>query len=166
MDMSQWLTGLDNLGGPIRESLARRMAVSGGIVLRDEAKALAPKGVAEAQAIRQYGGSLNPGALENAMYLALNETMTTDTIFTYTISWNSKKAPHGHLLEFGHWQPYVVVFTEENGWITLNVEKDTPTRVPAYPFLGPAYESKIHQALQAMLDRGRAELPKLIAGDA
>ena len=26
----------------------------------------------------------------------------------YSVSWTAKKAPHGHLLEFGHWQPYVV----------------------------------------------------------
>lgn len=38
-DTSGWSAGLDRLLGPARISLARSMAVAGGEVLRDEAKA-------------------------------------------------------------------------------------------------------------------------------
>lgn len=87
-DMSEWSAVLDNLAGPGRESLARRMLVSGGVVLRDEAKAQAPVGVAEEQLVRQYGGSLKPGSLQAAIYLAKSDKLTTRTVFTYVVSWN------------------------------------------------------------------------------
>lgn len=165
-DFSEWNAVLDNLAGPARESLARRMAVSGGRIVRDEAKQLAPDGVAEAQAVQRFGGSKNPGALKAAIYTAFADKLSNAESFTYVVSWNSRKgkAPHGHLVEFGYVQPYVIVFdAERNRWIT-NPQKRlrSPKIIPAQPFLRPAFEGTKQQVLNEMLETGRRELPKLL----
>lgn len=165
-DTSEWDALFDRLVGPARESLARRMGVSGGQVLRDEAKAQAPEGIAEEKAVRQFGGSLRPGALKNAIYLVFSDDRSTSTVFTYSISWNAKQAPHGHLLEFGHWQPYAVVFTEKWGWYTDKTRLlATPKWTAAHPFLAPAYMAAKARAADAMIARGRKELPGLLRGE-
>lgn len=157
VDMSGVLAGLDKLAGPLRVSLARSMAVAGGKVIRDEAKLLAPVGTEE-------GGSIQPGALRDAIYLAFKDAKSTGANVTYSVTWNSKKAPHGHLLEFGHWQLYVVRKTP-TGYYTTKVKKDAPTWTPAHPFLRPALDSAGARAVQAMIERGKQRLPELLAGN-
>ena len=154
-DLSGLLAGLDKLAGPLRESLARSMAVAGGKVLRDEAKLRAPVGTEE-------GGSIYPGALRDAIYLAFKEAKSTIGQVTYSVTWNSKKAPHGHLLEFGHWQPYVVRKTP-TGYYTTKVKKETPTWTAAHPFLRPAIDAAGARAQAAMIERGKQRLPELLA---
>lgn len=165
-DFSEWNAGLDRLAGPGRESLARRMGVAGGVVIRDEAKQLAPVGKVEEQAQKQYGGSITPGSLRDAMYLAFNQRMSNSKEFTYTVTWNGKKAPHGHLVEMGYRQIYQVIFSKEKGWHTL-VDKPlaTPKFIPAYPFLRPAYDGSIQRAYNAMISTGQQELPKILRGE-
>lgn len=147
---------LSRLSGPLRESLARSMAVAGGKVLRDEAKLRAPVGTEE-------GGSIHPGALRDAIYLAHKDANSTASQQVYSVTWNSKKAPHGHLLEFGHWQPYVVRKVPGRGYYTTKVKKDVPTWTPAYPFLRPALDSAGARAKVAMIERGKQRLPELLA---
>lgn len=161
VDMSGVLAGLDKLAGPLRESLARSMAVAGGKVIRDEAKLLAPVGMEE-------GGSIYPGALRDSIYLAFREGASLSGSTTYAVSWNSKKAPHGHLLEFGHWQPYVVAKIPGGyggGYYTTKIKKDAPTWTPAHPFLRPALDSAGARARAAMIERGKQRLPELLAGN-
>lgn len=162
VDTSEWTAALDKLVGPARESLARSMAVAGGQVLRDEAKLLAPVGSEE-------GGSIYPGALRDAIYLAYKHHRSTGNQQVYSVSWNAKKAPHGHLLEFGHWQPYVVAKIPGGyggGYYSTKVKKDTPTWTSAHPFLRPALDSAGARAMDAMIRRGRQRLPELLAGGA
>jgi hypothetical protein len=162
-DTSQWDAVLAKLAGPAAESLARRMCVSGGVILRDEAKINAPQGVAEEQAIRQYGGSIRPGALKDAIYLAFRDGESSKTLFKYSVTWNAKKAPHGHLVEFGHWQPYRIVFTKDRGWQTLiNHPLPTPSWVPGMPFLRPTFDANLGRVKTAMIERGRAEIQILL----
>jgi hypothetical protein len=160
-DLSSVQAGLVKLAGPLRESLARSMAVAGGKVLRDEAKLLAPVGTEE-------GGSIHPGALRDAIYLAFKGSGSTGKDIRYSVSWNAKKAPHGHLIEFGHWQPYVVAKIPGGyggGYYTTKVKKDVPTWTPAHPFLRPALDIAGGRALTAMVERGKQRLPELLAGD-
>jgi hypothetical protein len=138
------------------------MCVSGGVILRDEAKKNAPQGVAEEQAIRQYGGSIRPGALKDAIYLAYRDAESTHNLFKYSVTWNAKKAPHGHLVEFGHWQPYRIVFTKDRGWITLKDHPKTPTWVAATPFLRPTFDTNLSRVKAAMIQRGRDEVQILL----
>lgn len=159
LDTSGWLRGLDKLVGPMRTKLARSMAVAGGTVLRDEAERWVPVGTAA-------NGSITPGLLKSALYLAYKEGRSNDEQVTYSVSWNAKKAPHGHLQEFGHWQTYKVVQLPNGDWFTDVTEPlASPRFVEAKPFLRPAYHVARGKALQAMAERGRQRLPELLAGD-
>lgn len=159
-DTSGWIKGLENLKGPLRESLARSMAVAGGKVLRDEAKRWAP---------------VEDGVLKSAIYLAHKEGKSNDQFVTYSISWNARLAPHGHLLEFGHWQPFQVIYNyAKGGFQTLAKgkgggpravpQKGGPKWVGAKPFLRPAFDVANGRAKDAMIERGRQRLPELLAG--
>lgn len=149
IDTREWEAGLAKLADPaMRESLARSMAVAGGQVLRDEAKLQAP---------------VESGLLKSAIYLAHKEGKSTDSRVVYSVTWNAKKAPHGHLLEFGHWQPFVTI--KVNGqWVSTNKRREQPKWVSARPFLRPAYDIGSARAQDAMIQRGRERLPQLLAG--
>ena len=61
------------------------------------------------------------GVLKDAIYHVFSkDRSTTDQgggRATYHISWNAAKhkAPHGHLVEFGHWMPYVTRLNRKTG---------------------------------------------------
>ena len=155
VDFKDAVAGLDKLS-EIRVKLARSMAVAGGKVLRDEAKARAPVGTDE-------GGSKSPGLLQRAIYAAYRDAVSTEAKQVYAISWNAKKAPHGHLIEFGHWQTHARYKGKDGNWYT-GAKFAVPKWVPAHPFLRPAMDAAVAQAREAMLQRGRERLPELLAG--
>lgn len=161
-DFSSALAGLDRLKGAARESLARSMAVAGGQVLRDEAKLLAPK---------------ETGLLESAIYLAHKDNKSSASQQVYSVTWNAKKAPHGHLIEFGHWRYNKII----NGYPQKSLREglkrgkgpedhagpgalEHPVWVAAHPFMRPAFDSASERAKSAMIERGRQRLPELLAG--
>lgn len=148
IDVSGAIAGLDRLAGEQLQSLARSMGVAGGQVLRDEAKLRAPR---------------ESGTLAESIYLAFKDGKSTEARAVYSVTWNSRKAPHGHLLEFGHWQPYQVV--KINGqFVTLKDKPlENPKWIAAHPFLRPAFDSSSGRAVTAMQDRGRARLAELLA---
>lgn len=152
VDFSDAVRGLDLLTD-VRHQLARSMAVAGGKVLRDEAKARAPVGE----------GSKRPGQLRDAIYLAYRDKASTDKAEVYAVSWNAKAAPHGHLVEFGHWQSHARYKGKDGEWYT-GAPLATPKWVPADPFLRPALDAARERAKVAMVERGRARLPELLAG--
>lgn len=173
-DMRGWIAGLDRLKGPFAESLARRIAVSGARVLRDEAKVRAP--VSDGPYNPESRGSHAPGTLRDSLFVAKNEKLTTNTSFVYSVSW-PKKAWWGQLVEFGYYMPFAVSFG--NGFFFTHVPSDlkaadstrpgrklTGTQVGkhfmAKPFLGPAYDAKLPAARDAMIARGVEEFPKLL----
>jgi len=137
VDASSALAGLDALTGELRVSLARSMAVAGGQVIRDEARVRAPE---------------QTGRLKSSIYLAFKDGQSTDDRVVYSVTWNSRTAPHGHLLEFGHWQT-----------VAWGHQMATPKWVAAHPFLRPAHEATAQRAQDAMLERARERLPELIA---
>lgn len=77
---------------------------------------------------------------------------------TYHVSWNARKAPHGHLVEYGHIQKFKVYLGKDGKWYT---RKDRPLPAPrqvaAHPFIRPAFH---HQAEAA--DAARTKLLDLI----
>jgi HK97 gp10 family phage protein len=163
VDVSEAVAGLDVVE-KIKHKLARSMAVAGGSEIRDEAKRRAPVGQ----------DSKNPGELEEAIYLAYRDRQSTDTEVRYSVSWNATKAPHGHLAEFGYWQPFVV-FPTADGWRTLASGdgrrggkgvrlKAGPKWIPPSPFLRPAYEATLPRLQQIMIERARERLPELLKG--
>lgn len=68
---------------------------------------------------------VDSGLLQSAIYRVLSKDNTDSTKVTYHISWNKRKAPHGHLIEYG------------------------TSRAPAYPFMRPAYHLAKVPAAQA-----------------
>lgn len=69
------------------------------------------------------------GNLRQSIYQAFSAAHSGDGIATYHVSWNHKKAPHGGLLEHGHWQRYAVQITK-NGWRTLIRPEKLGTKKP------------------------------------
>lgn len=78
---------------------------------------------------------------------------------TYHVSWNARKAPHGHLVEFGHIQKYKVYLGKDGKWYTNKKAKlSTPVQVPARPFIRPAAAEadRAEAAMRARLLEGVA----------
>lgn len=180
VDISQVLVNLDKLANPdMRESLARKMAVEGGVIYRDEAKKRAPvnsqpgtanqypvkrgKGGNALGAARPASGS-RPGQLRDSIYLAYRDAQSTQSHVVYSVTWNAKKAPHGHLAEFGHRQYFVVRKDLKGRYYTTNERLPQPKIILGKGFLGATYESTLSRVQAAMIERGRKELPNLLSG--
>lgn len=58
------------------------------------------------------------GKLDNAIYQVYSQSNSGEGRATYHISWNHRKAPHGHLVEFGHVQRYVSYIGKDGNWYT------------------------------------------------
>lgn len=99
------------------------------------------------------------GKLAAAIYQAFSRDQSVGGLSVYHVSWNARKAPHGHLVEYGHLQRYQVVWSEkQQRYITLkNRPLATPKPVPARPFVRPA-AALIPQALEASEQRFFLEL--------
>lgn len=58
----------------------------------------------------------------------------------YHVSWNAKKAPHGHLVEYGHLQKYQVYLGKDGKWYTnKKAPLAHPKQIAARPFIRPAF---------------------------
>lgn len=72
------------------------------------------------------------GNLERAIYQAFSRDNSSRTVAQYHVTWRrgargdaanrvaggQARAPHGHLVEFGHWQRYVVYIDKRGEWKT------------------------------------------------
>lgn len=58
------------------------------------------------------------GNLKRAVYQAFSRDNSGPGRSTYHVSWNARKAPHGHLIEWGHWQPFVSYIGSDGRWYT------------------------------------------------
>ena len=68
--------------------------------------------IANAQRVRKSG------KLASAVYQVYSEDNSGPGRATYHISWNHRKAPHGHLVEFGHIQRYKSYVGSDGQWYT------------------------------------------------
>lgn len=85
------------------------------------------------------GKTYQPGTLKASIYQAFSADNSDPKRAAYHISWNAKKAPHGHLIENGHW--------------TKKVGKYGPLRarrVPAQSFIRSSYEAVNQRASEAV----------------
>lgn len=110
------------------EEAVRPAAQAGAQVVYDEVK----RNVAK---IKRHTGNL-----ANSIYQVYSKTASTSHRPEYHISWNTKKAPHGHLVEFGHLQRFKVIWDKTAGrFVTLRDQPlNPPVRVAARPFIRPA----------------------------
>lgn len=132
--LERWLDGL----GDEAEAAARPAAQAAAQVLYDEVK-------------RNVGRiKRKTGNLERSIYQVFSAAKSSEAKATYHISWNARKAPHGHLVEFGHLQRYEISFDPNTKRFTTNKDRPLPAPklVAAQPFLRPAM-AKFPQALEA-----------------
>lgn len=145
-DASGLIAELDRLDVDAR-ALVRPAAQAGAQVFYDEVLRRVP--VATEPHWRKGGRIIQPGALKKSIYQAYSSDHSNDAVATYHISWNARKAPHGHLIENGHW--------------TKSVGKHGPLKphwVPAHPFIRPSYDAmgaSADSATNAVLDKGLAQ---------
>jgi hypothetical protein len=134
----------------------RPAAQAGAQVFVDEAKARAP--VSEPHIGR--GGKEYPGGtLKAAIYQVYSVSHSDAKHATYHVSWNAKKAPHGHFIEHGHWQTHQAIKTSSGRWIS-GAKLEQPRWIPARPFIRPAYDAK----LQAAINAANAEFARRMNG--
>ena len=166
VDISEVLEGLTVLAGA-EESIARTMCVAMGVEVRDEAEVRTPV----LRPGNEGTDNQQPGTLRNAIYLAYDDRrrLLNKHSYRYTVSWNSEKAPHGHLLEFGHWMPYLYDFTYPEGlFYTPKPEQPNPHNgddgfhVSARPFLGPAFDAKLPRLLSISIQAGRDKFNEVV----
>lgn len=123
---------LDNYEAAIRQQVVRAGVARMSEVFYDEAKLNASK-LTKTEDRRRRPGHVR---IQDAIYRVYSPERSTGAVKTYRVSWNKKKAPHGHLLEFG------------------------TAKAPAYPFLTPAY-SKVHEAIREGRHRMAEKLAQL-----
>lgn len=99
------------------------------------------------------------GNLASSIYQVYSKSSSRPGFPVYHISWNYKKAPHGHLVEYGHLQRFEISFDPVTKRFTTHRDRPLPQpkQVAARPFVRPAV-SAFPRAEQAMLDRYLAEL--------
>ncbi|ATA55174.1 hypothetical protein CKY39_19625 [Variovorax boronicumulans] len=145
-DASGLMAEFDQLDLDARE-LVRPAAQAGAQVFYDEVLRRVP--VAATGHKRKGGRVIPPGALKGSIYQAYSADHSTPQAATYHVSWNARKAPHGHLIENGHWTKVV----GKNGPLK-------PHWVPAQPFIRSSYDARVAAAEKAasdVLDKGIAD---------
>ena len=108
------LSGLESLFeelGDVADEVARPAAQAAAQVFYNEAKSNVTR-------IKRVSGNL-----ADAIYQVFSQDNSGPGIATYHISWNAGKAPHGGLVEYGHWQRYVVVNTKKGPRNAIRPEK-------------------------------------------
>ncbi|MFT0533931.1 HK97 gp10 family phage protein [Castellaniella hirudinis] len=170
-DFQEAYDRLDGLAEIAKQHLPRSMAVAAGQVYRDEAKARAPI-YDQSESLMAAGVEFTrpriPGTLRDAIYLAYSESRSAPQIgmAVYSVTWNATKAPHGHLVEFGHMGTNKLIKDKDGKYIPTNAKLPKPVRVPATPFLRPAYDAVGTAAGAAAMDRGRIRLAEILANPA
>lgn len=130
---------------------ARPAAQAAAQVLYDEVRRRVP--VADEAHIGRGGKVYQPGALRDAIYQAYSDKLSVGGREVYHVSWNARKAGHGHLIEFGYFRKFKVFKTKDGRYITTKIPLAAPVQMPAQPFLRPAYDAKRDEASRAAKDR-------------
>ncbi len=90
------------------------------------------------------------GNLERAIYQVYSKRDSVGGVAAYEVSWNFRKAPHGHLLESGFIQKYEVYLGRDGKWYTnKKAPLTTPVQRPAKAFVRRA-AAQLPQAIEAM----------------
>ncbi|TAK84514.1 MAG: HK97 gp10 family phage protein [Aquabacterium sp.] len=95
------------------------------------------------------------GNLQRSIYQVFSEDKSNDFLATYHVSWNARKAPHGHLVEYGHLQRYEITYDPVTRRFTTHKDRPLaePKHVAAHPFIRPA-----QAAMPAAIAAAKAEL--------
>ena len=147
-DAAAWGKEISGMAGDVKDA-ARPAAQAGAQILYDAVK------------LNVSRLKTHSGKLAAAIYQAYSRDQSVNGLQVYHVSWNARKAPHGHLVEYGHRQPFEVYFSKKRGgWFTRKgVPAKAPKQVAAKPFVRPA-AALFPQALDAARDRFFEELQK------
>lgn len=152
---------LDDLEERLVEQIVRPIARAGALVFYEEARRLVPV-YQGAPITRKNGVKTTPGQLRDAIYHVYSEKLSTDQHAVYQVSWNAKKAPHGHLVENGHWRVNKMIKTD-TGWAATAERLATPVRVPAVAFMRRSGD-RAQAAVDAMRKRAAEKIAEVLRG--
>ena len=125
LDLTAVTEQIDNIKHAAEEAI-RPAAQAGAQVYYAEVKLRAKRGN---EVRHMKGGRTRPaGLLASSIYQVYSKDHSDAEHATYHISWNAKKAPHGHLVEYG------------------------TSRAPASPFVRPAFDAAHGRAETAVTD--------------
>lgn len=93
------------------------------------------------------------GVLRDSIYQFHLDRKSSESRHVYVVGPNKSKAPHWHLVEFGHWQPYEVVVIDGQFKTLKDRPLPEPVFVPARPYIRPTLDATATQALEAMRER-------------
>lgn len=146
VDLSAFEAAMD-ADAKVCEEAARPAAQAGAQVLYDAVRANVSR-------IKRRSGNL-----ASSIYQAYSADNSAPGKATYHISWNARKAPHGHLVEWGHLQRYEVAYDPLTRRFTTHKDRPLPApkQIAARPFIRPAM-AKMPEAEAAMRERFLAEL--------
>ena len=135
-------TSLNLLAGLLREKALRSATYAGAKILYEEMKVRA-----ESQS--------KTGQLSRAIYHWHDDKKSTLDSQSYVIGVNKREAPHWHLIEFGHWMPYVTYKGKDGLFHTKRINgkpvmRMNPKFIPAQPYVRPTWDAKRDMALAAM----------------
>ena len=102
MGLSKFKEGLKATAQKLND--ATRPAAQAGIqVIYDRARELVPVSDASHKFYGTHGvyGPYQPGNLRDAIYQVFSKDNSFRDVSTYHVSWNSAKAPYGHMVELG-----------------------------------------------------------------
>lgn len=133
---------LDEFVGEVQSRAVRAGTFVAAEALRDEMRERAPR---------------EEGTLQDSLYVYRDKTRSNDERHIYFIGPNKRKAPHWHLIEYGHWMKYTVIRIRGRLFSLKNRPLKTPKWVPAKPYIRPAF-SKVKVAL----DRGKKRIAEVI----
>lgn len=136
-DLASFVDQLDGMQADLHTAV-RPAAQAGAQVLYDEVKR-------NVRSLKRHTGNL-----DSSIYQVFSRSQSNDNRAAYDISWNRRKAPHGHLVEFGHLMRYEVSFDPKTQRFTTHKDRPLaqPRLVAAKPFLRPAM-AKFPAAMEA-----------------
>lgn len=125
--------GLRKFANDLREKALRPAAHAAAVVLYNELQQRVPE---------------ESGRLKSAIYRWHDDKRSIDGRQVYVVGVNKRKAPHWHLIEYGHWR--VNRFRLIDGkWVATKERLPQPVWVPAQPYIRPTYDGKIDTAVDA-----------------
>lgn len=126
------LAALDQLQQRVADGL-RPAAHQGALVLYNEVLQRVPT---------------DSGLLRSAIYRWHDDKQSTADRQIYQIGVNKRKAPHWHLIEYGHWRANRFRLIDGK-WLPTRERLDTPVWVPANPYIRPAFDARLEGAFDA-----------------
>lgn len=142
-DSEKMVKAIKAYHGDVKHSM-RSAALAGAKVLYED---MIPRVPVSKAPRKVKSKTYYPGTLRKSIYHAFSEPKSSGTRAVYHIGPNKRKAPHWHLIEYGHW--------------TKKVGKRGPLQpkwVPAKPYIRPTWDAKGPAAVEAMKARLRALL--------